>query len=549
MPADYQYIKDVTIPDEMKIAVGTPFVKTWRVRNTGSVAWTEGFSIRFAKGHPMTDDTEQPLPFCAPGDEVEISLALTVPLQTGRHYGDWFLRDADGQVFGDVIYLVVQARTPAEIAGGMTDADMVADVTIPDDTVIPVGERFEKVWRVRNTGNVPWTEDFRLVHVDGKAMTGITKVSLPETKVGALADVTLALTAPYKSGSYYGDWRFQDANGRVFGDIIHLRINALPDEDNLGINDSTFVKNVTVPHDMQMQPGESFTKTWIARNSGTKAWDETYVLRFIEGNAMTTQTDVPLPPTEPGQEVAISVTLTAPLTLGRHYCDWKMIDGDNNPFGDIFWTRIEVPTADDTQKPEETREDNAVGTVRVQPRLQAPAPFYSQRDPRWADNQLGNSPSQTIASWGCMMTCKAMILHGRGYETDPGRLNDLLRQRGLYYNGYITQWRTANMVEPSVIYDTHIENHQRTQAIITQINDYLQRGLPVMVNVDLNPRNAYNSNIEQHWVLIVGQDEENDDYLIYDPASLEEQVISLKEKYGYFGEPLWKAIQQAVFYS
>lgn len=32
----------------------------------------------------------------------------------------------------------------------------VADVTIPDGTVMPPGFLFEKVWRIQNSGTVPW---------------------------------------------------------------------------------------------------------------------------------------------------------------------------------------------------------------------------------------------------------------------------------------------------------------------------------------------------------------------------------------------------------
>ena len=379
----------------------------------------------------MTTAREQPLPPCEPGEEVELSLELTAPMTTGRHYGDWYLYDPDGNVFGEVIYLVIQARTPKEIANGRPDADFVADVTIPDDTVIPLGQPFKKIWRVRNTGNVTWGEGYSLVHTDGESMTDDTTVTVPTTRVGDTAEITIRFTAPAKAGRYYSDWRFHDGTDRIFGDIIHTRINAKPDENNIGINDSTVLKDVTIPDDTKLQPGETFTKTWLARNSGTKAWGEGYTLRFIEGNAMTTQTDVPLPAAKPGDEVMISVELTAPQTLGTHYCDWKMIDDQNRPFGDIFWARIVVPTRNGQEKPDELRPDSETDPVRTKPtqELQAPAPFFSQRDPRWAQNQLGNSPSQTIASWGCMMTCNAMILAARGFDTNPGDLNDLLRQR------------------------------------------------------------------------------------------------------------------------
>ena len=48
-----QFIADVSIPDGTVLAAGSPFVKTWRVKNTGTCAW-ENYKLIFAAGEQMS---------------------------------------------------------------------------------------------------------------------------------------------------------------------------------------------------------------------------------------------------------------------------------------------------------------------------------------------------------------------------------------------------------------------------------------------------------------------------------------------------------------
>lgn len=61
-------------------------------------------------------------------------------------------------------------------------------------------------------------------------------------------------------------------------------------------------------------------------------------------------------------------------------------------------------------------------------------PRFSQRDPRWASQELG-SGVDTIGSAGCILTCHAMFGGQHHLECTPGELNGAYRSRGLYVNG------------------------------------------------------------------------------------------------------------------
>lgn len=53
--------------------------------------------------------------------------------------------------------------------------------------------------------------------------------------------------------------------------------------------------------------------------------------------------------------------------------------------------------------------------------------LYSQRDPRWANKELGwGPPGATIGEYGCLETDFAIIAANAGYPHDPGQLDDAL---------------------------------------------------------------------------------------------------------------------------
>jgi len=89
-----------------------------------------------------------------------------------------------------------------------------------------------------------------------------------------------------------------------------------------------FVKDVTIPDGTTFTPGELFTKTWRLRNSGNCTWSG-YSLVFDSGDAMNGTSPVPIGTVNPGQEVDLSVTFTAPATDGSYRSYWRV----RNPSG------------------------------------------------------------------------------------------------------------------------------------------------------------------------------------------------------------------------
>lgn len=106
-----QYIADVTIPDGTPLAPGASFVKTWRVKNTGTCTW-ENYKLIFAAGEQMSGPPSVNVNTALPGSTVDVSVNLVAPTAPGQHKGGWRFQATNGSVFGSLT-VVIEVPAPA----------------------------------------------------------------------------------------------------------------------------------------------------------------------------------------------------------------------------------------------------------------------------------------------------------------------------------------------------------------------------------------------------------------------------------------------------
>jgi len=94
-------------------------------------------------------------------------------------------------------------------------------------------------------------------------------------------------------------------------------------------NSAAFVTDVTIPDNTQIEGGAEFVKTWRVMNNGTCIWASDYKLVYYSEERMNAPDEVPLALTYPGQTLDISVTLTAPNSIGAHRSNFVL----TNPEG------------------------------------------------------------------------------------------------------------------------------------------------------------------------------------------------------------------------
>jgi hypothetical protein len=107
---DAKWVADVTVPDGTEMTPGQDFVKTWRIRNTGSCTWGTGYTILHGYDEKM-DGVPEPLTTAvAPGEEVEISVRFKAPSGVGEHRSYWRMQNATNSAFGEFFYVTIVVR-------------------------------------------------------------------------------------------------------------------------------------------------------------------------------------------------------------------------------------------------------------------------------------------------------------------------------------------------------------------------------------------------------------------------------------------------------
>jgi hypothetical protein len=108
-----------------------------------------------------------------------------------------------------------------------------------------------------------------------------------------------------------------------------------PSATALPCNRADFIMDVNYPGNTIVKAGQSFTKTWRLKNSGTCSWTVEYDLAFVSGDKMgasdlTQLTSGSIPP---GGTADVSVNLTAPSDGGTYVGHFQLRDAQGNNFG------------------------------------------------------------------------------------------------------------------------------------------------------------------------------------------------------------------------
>jgi transcriptional regulator with XRE-family HTH domain len=150
--------------------------------------------------------------------------------------------NADGELWTAFIEAAVgprpqrrssQAAAPRYPLPGDASA-FIADIT-PDAVIMPPGFEFEKIWRIQNSGAVPWIGRW-LQRLGAPAGLGIpsspSRVQIATTMPGQTVDITVPMHASGEPGTVEVHWKMVDDAGYEF----------FPDRDPGGIFTTLIVR-------------------------------------------------------------------------------------------------------------------------------------------------------------------------------------------------------------------------------------------------------------------------------------------------------------------
>jgi hypothetical protein len=110
---------DITIIDGTILEPGTNFQKVWKIRNTGTCTWDDGFTLvyvggstpnldpynyRFGLNQNNADD------IVSGGEAINIALNLTTPCTPGKYEGHWRMQNDKGYFFGTLLSVYVEVQ-------------------------------------------------------------------------------------------------------------------------------------------------------------------------------------------------------------------------------------------------------------------------------------------------------------------------------------------------------------------------------------------------------------------------------------------------------
>ena len=490
---------------------------------------------------------------------------------------------ADGQpksaIFDVFRYMIARGK---EIPEGLEDlaesglealdqskADFLSfNTTLANHVAVPAGTAFTNRWRFRNSGATTWGDGFRLAYVPDGAnsdpMTAQTDVALAAVAApfpvppGGETEISLNLTAPTQFGrAYRSRWQLRDADGAAFGHLYaEITVVAAPPPPNARRTGMTFLRDQTVPDGTPYVTGADFHKQWVVRNSGERNWGSGFRLVFAQGDVQMARgvTAHVVPDAQPGDEVILSVPMTAPAAINgkttAYSSLWRMQDDRGAFFGDPIWAKITTTpgvAAPGAVTVSAVAVDGPLsGGTALSRLVNDPSAWYSQLDARWAKAAVGNG-QQRIESWGCLMTCMAMAMSAYGLRLTPLELNDKLKAQGDNgFRGANVQFIGPTYVLAGLRQGVNLRSYESPALDATtwtgedplaRIDRNLAAGVIVLAQVDTRPNDGlYNSNIEQHWVILVKRTPAGDDYLILDPVvpadQVRDQPRSLMLKYG-----------------
>jgi len=99
-------------------------------------------------------------------------------------------------------------------------------------------------------------------------------------------------------------------------------------------NQAAFIKDVTVPDGTVMSKGQTFTKTWRIKNTGTCTWNSSYDIVFSSGTNLASNSSYDLPEqVDPNETVDISVPMKAPNSNDTYKSNWVLRSDTGTTFG------------------------------------------------------------------------------------------------------------------------------------------------------------------------------------------------------------------------
>ncbi len=206
------------------------------------------------------------------------------------------------------------------------------------------GDSINVSFTIKNQGTAPSGSFHNLISLATTPHRTDTSLgNFPMNSIGAgssLSDTkTVQIPGDVSPGDYYVT---------VYADSSQV-IDESNENNNIGStsisiprDDAAFVADVTIPDGTEMSRGQSFTKIWKIKNTGTTTWTSGYKWAFVSGSQMSGPDSKSVSGVSPGSTYDVSVNLIAPTSPGTYTGYWRMKNASDQWFGTKCWVNIIV---------------------------------------------------------------------------------------------------------------------------------------------------------------------------------------------------------------
>ena len=162
---------------------GQPFVKGWRVRNSGTCTWDGSYALVYVSGNtPYASMGGQPAPVerqIVPGETNDFNVSLVAPLVPGTYQGFWAMRNGNGALFGDRMWVGITVQGVATPTPPPTQTPSPNIEFTVDRTSITQGECVNFSWNVQNVQAVYFYADGQDWQIHGVPGSG-SQIECPQ---------------------------------------------------------------------------------------------------------------------------------------------------------------------------------------------------------------------------------------------------------------------------------------------------------------------------------------------------------------------------------
>lgn len=153
------WVADLTFDDRNMTAPpvvppGQPFVKSWRVRNSGTCTWDSRYVLAFDRGNVAAAQMGgQPVAVqgtVAPGATYDFSVNLVAPTVPGVYQGFWQMRNPSNVAFGETIWVGIRVPAPTQPTPAPTQTPVPGISFTTTSNLIVQGQCVTNAWSTSN---------------------------------------------------------------------------------------------------------------------------------------------------------------------------------------------------------------------------------------------------------------------------------------------------------------------------------------------------------------------------------------------------------------